>query len=241
MNQKQQNQQAQQSQQAQQNQQAQQAHQNQQGQQGQQGRQAGQPNSPAYQPGQTDSQTGQSSQDDRFGNYGGSGQGMPGQGQGGQDQGGQSQTQGQGGQMQGGQMQGGQTPGQGREVAAAGRQQGGVTRSQPTTTLLPPVDIYEDDSGFTVVADLPGVSKEQLVVRVNGDNLLIEGSASVPTAGNMELVYGEIQSPQYRRSFTLSRELDPGKIEAKLNNGVLRLRIPKAEEAKPRRIEVSIG
>ena len=55
----------------------------------------------------------------------------------------------------------------------------------------------------------------------------------------MELVYGEIQSPQYRRSFTLSRELDPGKIEAKLANGVLNLRIPKAEEARPRRIEIS--
>lgn len=210
---------------------------NQQNQQGQQGGQAGQPNSPGYQSGQTDSQTGQSRQDDRFGNYGG-GQGMPGQsqgGQGGQTQGGQTQN-------QGGQTQAGQTQGQGREVAAAGRQPGGqLARSQSSTTLLPPVDIYEDDSGFTVMADMPGVSKEQLVVRVTGDNLLIEGSASVPATANMELVYGEVQSPQYRRSFTLSRELDPGKIEAKLSNGVLRLRIPKAEQARPRRIEVNIG
>ena len=57
----------------------------------------------------------------------------------------------------------------------------------------------------------------------------------------MELIYGEALTAQYRRSFTLSRELDPGKIEAKLDKGVLTLRIPKAEEARPRRIEVSVG
>lgn len=197
-----------------------------QNQQAQQGRQSSQPDNPAYQPGQSDPQTSQPSQDNRFGDStrtdqssgGAQGQGQQGQGQ-----------------------PGGQTQGQGREMANAAPQEGQLSRAQSTTTLLPPVDIYEDDSGFTVVADLPGVTREQLVVRVNGDNLLIEGSASVPTAGNMELVYGEVQSPQYRRSFTLSRELDPGKIEAKLSNGVLRLRIPKAEEAKPRRIEVSAG
>ena len=124
-----------------------------------------------------------------------------------------------------------------------GKEQGSrqAKPSQRASVLLPPVDIFEDESGFTLIADMPGVAKEQLVVRVTGDNLLIEGAATVPATGNMELVYGEIQSPQYRRSFTLSRELDPGKIEAKLANGVLNLRIPKAEEARPRRIDVSVG
>ena len=115
------------------------------------------------------------------------------------------------------------------------------SRTEPVTAILPPVDIFEDDAGFTVIADLPGVSKERLGVRVTGDSLVIEGTALAPVTRNMELLYGEIQNPQYRRSFTLSRELDPGKIEAKLNNGVLRLRIPKAEEAKPRRIAVQVG
>jgi HSP20 family molecular chaperone IbpA len=50
-----------------------------------------------------------------------------------------------------------------------------------------------------------------------------------------------VLNPLYRRTFTLSRELDPGKIEAKLDNGVLRLTIPKAEEARPRRIEVALA
>jgi HSP20 family protein len=58
---------------------------------------------------------------------------------------------------------------------------------------------------------------------------------------NMELVYGEAQVPSYRREFTLSRELDAARIEASLKDGVLRLTIPKLEEAKPRRIEVRAG
>lgn len=109
------------------------------------------------------------------------------------------------------------------------------------TTVLPPVDIFEDEAGFTVIADLPGVSKERLGIRVDGDSLVIEGAASAPVSGEMELIYGEVQNPLYRRSFTLSRELDPGKIEAKLVNGVLKLSIPKAEEAKPRRIDVEVA
>ncbi|MDB5926232.1 MAG: heat shock protein Hsp20 [Betaproteobacteria bacterium] len=109
------------------------------------------------------------------------------------------------------------------------------------TALLPPIDVVEDEMGITLIADLPGVSKDRLGVKVNGDNLLIEGEASTPVPDGMELLYAEIPAPYYRRSFTLSRELDPSKIEAKLKDGVLELRIPKAEEAKPRRIEVTVG
>jgi HSP20 family protein len=108
-------------------------------------------------------------------------------------------------------------------------------------TLLPPVDIYEDEMGITLTADLPGVSKEHLGVKVNGDNLLIEGEVSVPAPQDMELLYAEILASSYRRSFTLSRELDASKIEANLKDGVLKLRIPKAEEARPRKIEIKVG
>ncbi len=127
--------------------------------------------------------------------------------------------------------------GKGRDVSASAR----GSRPEPVVTILPPVDIFEDDAGITVLADMPGVSKEQLGVRVTGDNLVIEGTVTAPVSGDMELLYGEVLNSQYRRSFTLSRELDPGKIEARLANGVLRVNIPKAEEAKPRRINVSVG
>jgi len=107
--------------------------------------------------------------------------------------------------------------------------------------VVPPVDIFEDDSGITLLADLPGVSRERLGVRVDGDSLSIEGTADVAGPREMELVYGEAQPAVYRREFSLSRELDASRIEAQLKDGVLRLTIPKAEEARPRRIEVRVG
>ena len=107
--------------------------------------------------------------------------------------------------------------------------------------LLPAVDIYEDETGITLIADMPGVSKDRLGVKVNGDALMIEGEVSVPAPAGMELLYAEILASGYRRSFTLSRELDASRIEANLKDGVLKLRIPKAEEARPRRIEIKVG
>jgi HSP20 family protein len=107
--------------------------------------------------------------------------------------------------------------------------------------VVPPVDVYENDNAITLVADLPGATHEQLQVRVDGETLLLEATAAIHGAENMELVYGEAQYPAYRRQFTLSRELDASRIEAQLRDGVLRLTIPKAEEAKPRRIEVQVG
>lgn len=111
--------------------------------------------------------------------------------------------------------------------------------SQPH--VIPPVDVFENDNAITLLADLPGVGREQLHVRVDGDNLVIEATATTAGPENMELVYGEAQVPAYRRQFTLSRELDAGRIEAQLKDGVLRLTIPKAEEARPRRIQVQAG
>lgn len=113
-----------------------------------------------------------------------------------------------------------------------------VGRPEEAITLMPPVDIFEDDAGFTLTADLPGVSPEGLGVRVNGDNLLIEGDVTIPAPQDMELVYAEVVASRYQRSFTLSRELDASGIEANFKNGVLILKIPKAEEAKPRRIDI---
>lgn len=107
--------------------------------------------------------------------------------------------------------------------------------------VVPPVDVFENENAITLLADLPGVPREGLHVRVDGDSLTLEATATPSGPDNMELVYGEAQVAAYRRQFTLSRELDASRIEAQLRDGVLRLTIPKAEEAKPRRIEVQVG
>jgi HSP20 family protein len=108
--------------------------------------------------------------------------------------------------------------------------------------VIPPVDVFENENAITLLADLPGVTKEQLNLRVDGDSLVIEATATIASGPQeMELVYGELQCPAYRRQFTLSRELDTARIEAQLRDGVLHLTIPKAEAARPRRIEVQAG
>lgn len=106
---------------------------------------------------------------------------------------------------------------------------------------VPPVDVFENDSGITLLADVPGASRERLNVRVDGETLLIEATASTAGPEGMQLLHGEAPSPFYRRQFTLSRELDSSKIEASVKDGVLRLTIPKQEEARPRRIDVRSG
>ena len=112
---------------------------------------------------------------------------------------------------------------------------------KPVATLLPDVDVWEDAAFITLTADLPGVSNKGLSVRVDNDTLLVDGDATLDMPEGMEAVYAEIRTPHFRRSFALSRELDSARIDAKLKDGVLTITIPKAETAKPYRIEVRSG
>ena len=114
-------------------------------------------------------------------------------------------------------------------------------QAQAAPALMPRVDVIEDDTGITILADLPGVPKDRLALRVEGETLQIEGDIASEMPEGMEAVYAEVQVPRYRRAFSLSRELDTAKIDAGLKDGVLTLRIPKAEHAQPRRIEVRAG
>ena len=107
-----------------------------------------------------------------------------------------------------------------------------------TAVIVPAVDIVEDEHGITLKADLPGVSKEDLAIGIDGDNLTIEGTVKLGESSRMQPVYAEIRVAHYKRSFVLSRDLDGAKIDAAMKNGVLTLTVPKAEAAKPRRIAV---
>ncbi len=107
--------------------------------------------------------------------------------------------------------------------------------------MVPPVDVIEDKAGITLHADLPGVPKDKLNLHVDADTLTIEGEVALGTPEGMESTHAEVNLPRYRRTFTLSRELDADKVSAEFANGVLKLRIPKAEHALPRRIEISVA
>jgi HSP20 family molecular chaperone IbpA len=108
-------------------------------------------------------------------------------------------------------------------------------------SVSPAVDVFEDAGGITLLADLPGVPKELLDLKVEGDTLMLEGRVQPRTPEGLEPLYAEVRVPRYRRSFTLSRELDTTRIEANLKDGVLTLRIPKQAHAQPRRITVNAG
>jgi HSP20 family molecular chaperone IbpA len=107
--------------------------------------------------------------------------------------------------------------------------------------LTPPVDVVEDATGIVLYADMPGVPRDKLHLHVEAETLTIEGEVDLSTPDGMEATHAEVSVPRYRRVFTLSRELDTEKVSAEFRNGVLILRIPKAEHAQPRRIEVEVG
>jgi HSP20 family protein len=129
------------------------------------------------------------------------------------------------------QNQGGQ-----QAVQAGGRQKEGRERA-----LLPPVDVVEDANGITLYADLPGVSRENLSLHLETDSLTIEGTVALDVPQDMQSSHADVTLPRYRRVFTLSKELDAEQASAELKNGVLTLRIPKAQHAQPRRIEVKVA
>ncbi len=106
--------------------------------------------------------------------------------------------------------------------------------------IRPPVDIWEDKEGITLCADMPGVSKDSLNLRVEGNNLIVEGQVQLELSHEAEALYAEVRSSLYRRIFALSGELETGKIEASLQDGVLTVRIPKRAELRPRKIEVQV-
>lgn len=112
------------------------------------------------------------------------------------------------------------------------------TASRQVTTIRPVVDIFENDSGITLLADMPGVSRDRLDVQIDRDSLSISGDLDLSLAKEMDALYADVQSTRYERSFALSAELDADHAEAKLNDGVLHLHIPKRAEHRARKIEV---
>jgi HSP20 family protein len=119
------------------------------------------------------------------------------------------------------------------------KDQGAATRDE--AALLPPVDVIEDSTGITLYADLPGVPRDKLQLRVEGDQLAIEAEMLLPVPAGMTPTHAEVALSRYRRTFTLSKELDADQVAAELAQGVLRVRIPKAAHAQPRRISVNVA
>ena len=113
-----------------------------------------------------------------------------------------------------------------------------ATRDE-TRYIAPPVDIYETDDALVVVADLPGASKDGIEIRVEDSTLTIKGRADYDPRAN--ILRGEFGLQGYYRQFQLSDDVDQSKISAESKNGVLTIRLPKAEKSKPKQIKVKLG
>jgi len=106
--------------------------------------------------------------------------------------------------------------------------------------LIPAVDIFEDAHQITVQAEMPGVSKEGLNVQADRNSLLIEGNVALDLPTGMSALHADLRSTRYRRSFTLSGELETAQIAASLKDGLLTVRIPKRAEFRTRKIKVEV-
>jgi HSP20 family protein len=113
-----------------------------------------------------------------------------------------------------------------------------ITRAQERH-IPPPVDIYEAPGELVLMADLPGVSRENLEVHVDDGTLTIQAKAEHTVPG--EPIYREFELSGFFRQFELSDEIDTEKIKAEMKHGVLTLHLPMAEKAKPRQVEVKVS
>lgn len=104
----------------------------------------------------------------------------------------------------------------------------------------PAADVVEKPDALHLVLDMPGVDQKGLEVSVEEHVLRIRGTSAESDAADKRPVHREFQSGDYERSFRLTPDLDEGRIAASLKNGVLRLVLPKREEARPRKISVAI-
>jgi HSP20 family molecular chaperone IbpA len=123
---------------------------------------------------------------------------------------------------------------QAKDVQA--KERNGADRERPS--MYPAVDVVEDATGLTLWVDMPGVPKDAIELKLDGDSLSISGDIAALDTPGLQPLYAEVRAGRYQRAFTLSRELETSRIEASCKNGVLQLRIPKAPDAQPRRIEV---
>ena len=113
--------------------------------------------------------------------------------------------------------------------------------TQDIPVFSPRVDVSETTEAVILVADMPGVDETSVSVDLDKNVLTVAGRFGLHTPEGYTLMYQEYGSGNYERSFTLGNEIDRSGIEAKVKDGVLRLTLPKAQEAQPRRITVMAG
>ena len=113
-------------------------------------------------------------------------------------------------------------------------------QSASAVTYTPRFDIWENEEGFVLAGDLPGVMPEDLELKYENQELMIHGRVR-PRYAQGQILREEYGVGDFYRSFTIGKLIDEGTIEAELKEGVLTVRLPKRAEARPRKIEVKVN
>jgi HSP20 family protein len=108
----------------------------------------------------------------------------------------------------------------------------------PARVFVPAADIYEAENDLTVILEMPGVEKKNVEINIEDGILNVEGRIDLTKYQGLQPLYTEYNIGHYSRSFRLSSKIDQNKIAAEMKDGVLSLKLPKVEEAKPRAIQV---
>ena len=114
-------------------------------------------------------------------------------------------------------------------------------RTKPGPVFVPAVDIFESEAAITLLADIPGVSSENVSIDLHENQLTLSGEVEPLISEKEGYLLQEFETGTFHRQFTLSDRIDQKAITATVKDGVLRLVLPKAEKAKPRKIEVKAG
>jgi len=130
-----------------------------------------------------------------------------------------------------------------KELQVKEKQEVAVTAEQtrPGLVFTPEVDIFETERDITLLADMPGVAADDVNIDLRDGVLTLSGDATPWEDGEESDVLVEFEIGKYYRQFNLSEVIDQDKIDGKLEDGVLRLNLPKTEKAVPRRITVNAG
>jgi len=116
-----------------------------------------------------------------------------------------------------------------------------IEQTRPGRVFTPRTDIYEREDAIVVVADMAGVDEQSVDINVEKNVLTITGRVARQEPEGYTLRYAEYDVGDYQRTFTLSNEIDVGRIEATIKNGVLRVTLPKSAETLPKKIAVKAG
>jgi len=127
-----------------------------------------------------------------------------------------------------------------REIQVKEKQEvaGPAEQTKPGLVFIPDVDIFETDKSITLLADMPGVKTKDLCIDLRDNILTLSGDVAPFEGPDENDVSIEYEIGKYHRQFTLSEVIDQGNIDARLQDGVLRLTLPKVEKAAPKKIEV---